>query len=146
LDETLRTGTVAGGMDEARTAAELARSPEVKAYLAYPGWAAFVGRGEGTVLWASPNCAEVLGHRPEDMVGRNAWMLLIDPADIHQAASLRALMSEGDTRIWAHYKDAKGAKAWYRVEILARKGLYVAVLRREPDPSMHTWHGNLRRA
>jgi PAS domain S-box-containing protein len=127
------------------TVSALVASPEVQAYLRSPGWAAFVGTGEGAVLWASDSCAEVLGHRPETMVGNNAWVRLMDPADIREAAALSALMSEGDTQIWAHYKDAEGKKSWFHVEIMARQGLYVAVCKRERDPARHHWHGNLRR-
>jgi PAS domain S-box-containing protein len=129
-----------------QVAAELAASPEVQAYLGSPGWAAFVGTGTGTVLWASPNCASVLGHAPEAFVGRNAWTLLVAPDDIRPAAGLRALMSEGDTQIWARYKAADGTRHWFRVEIMGRRGLYVAVVKREADPAMHRWHGQLRRA
>ena len=125
-------------------AAELAASPEVKAYLGSPGWAAFVGTGAGQVLWASPNCAAVLGHPPEAMAGRNAWNLLIAPEDVRPAAELRALMADGDTQIWARYKTADGTRHWFRVEILGRRGLYIAVVKRETDPAMHKWHGQLR--
>jgi PAS domain S-box-containing protein len=133
-------------VDESTTAAALAASPEVRQFLAQPGWAAFVGTGTGTVLWASPNCGEVLGHRAEDLVGRNAWTILIAPEDIRPAAELRTLMSEGDTQIWARYKTGGGGREWFRVEILGRRGLYVAALKRETDPALHKWGGRLRRA
>lgn len=123
-------------------------SPEVQAYLSRPGTAAYIVRRDpghdGVIVWASPSLKAVLGFRPEDVVGRNAWGVFVAPEDLHDAAQYSARMSEGDLTAWAPLRTAAGAKVWVHFEALNRAGGVVILFRPEPDPRQHHFHGHGR--
>jgi PAS domain S-box-containing protein len=123
----------------------LARSREVLAYLATPQTAVYVVRRDaghdGEIVWASPSMEEVLGFRPKDIVGRNAWGVLVAPEDLKDAAQYSARMSEGDLTAWAPLLRADGKKRWVRFDALNRAGGIVIALRPEPNVREHYFHG-----
>lgn len=125
-------------------ARRVAGAPEVLAYLAYPSSAAFVCAQNGHLLWASPSCRAVLGYDPAHMVGRNAWDLLVHADDLEAMGRLRALLSDGDVRLWLRYLKGDGKRDWFELEALNREGLIVAMLRPVTDPTRRHFHGGPR--
>jgi PAS domain S-box-containing protein len=125
--------------------ASLAGSPEVKAYLALPQTAVYIVRRDpgrdGEIVWASPSLEDVLGFRPEDVMGRNAWGVFVAPEDIKDAAQYSARMSEGDLTAWAPLLKADGSKRWVRFDALNRAGGIVIAFRPEPNANEHHFHG-----
>jgi len=130
--------------------AAVAKSREVKAFLDQPGTAAYIVRRDpghdGVIVWASPSLQEVLGFRPKDVIGRNAWGVFLAPEDVPPAAEYSARMSEGDLTAWAPLRTAAGPKLWVHFEALNRGGGVVILLRPEPDPRHHHFHGQTRLA
>lgn len=125
--------------------AAVAASPEVTEYLAEPGTAAYLVRRDpghdGVIVWASPSLKDILGFRPQDVVGRNAWGVFLAPEDVLDATQYSVRMSEGDLTAWAPLRTAAGPKVWVRFEALNRGGGVVILLRREPDAGKHHFHG-----
>lgn len=127
-------------------AAELSASKEVRAHLAFAGTCVAIGLREGTVLWASPSCAEVLGWRPEDLKGSNIWGALLHAEDAAAGGRLAAAFSDGDIIAWARLLAQDGTRRWYRIDALDRKGLVVAAFRLEADKALHHFHSMPRQA
>lgn len=115
------------------------------AYLAMPQTAVYVVRRDaghdGEIVWASASIRDVLGFRPTEVVGRNAWGAFVAPEDLHDAAQYSARMSEGDLVAWAPLLTADGTKRWVRFEALNRAGGIVIALRPEPNVREHYFHG-----
>lgn len=122
----------------------LSGSPEVQAYLRIPNTAAYIVRRgssrDSEIVWASPSIASLLGHDPQDLVGRNAWHVLVAPEDIVPASEYSARMSEGDLVGWAPLVRKDGRKSWFRFEALNRAGGIVVILRPETDTREHRFH------
>ncbi len=122
-----------------------ARSKEMRSYLAMPQTAGYIVRRDaghdGEIVWASPSLHDLLGFRPEDVVGRNAWGVFVAPEDLQDAAQYSARMSEGDLLAWAPLLKADGTKRWVRFDALNREGGIAIAFRPEPDPKEHRFHG-----
>jgi PAS domain S-box-containing protein len=118
----------------------LSRSSEVQAFLSSPGTAVYILRRDGHIVWASPSIQDVLGYRPEDLVGRNGWGALLEPQDVRPAAVYSAQLTEGDLLGWAPLKRGDGRREWYRFDALNREGGMVLAVRRETDPKEHHFH------
>jgi PAS domain S-box-containing protein len=125
--------------------ATVAHSKEVQAYLATPQTAVYIVRRDpghdGEIVWASPSLEDVLGYRPQDVVGRNAWGVFVAPEDLKDAAQYSARMSEGDLTAWAPLLKADGTKRWVRFDALNRAGGIVIAFRPEPNAAEHHFHG-----
>lgn len=125
-------------------------SAEVKAFLDDPGTAVYIvrrdPRQEGEIVWASPSIEPVLGWRPQDIVGKDAWALFVATEDLQEAIMYSARMTEGDLTAWAPLLRKDGTKAWVRFDALNRAGGIVIAIRREPDRRRHYFHGSLRKA
>jgi PAS domain S-box-containing protein len=127
---------------------DVARSPEVKEFLQEPHTAVYIVRRDlghdGDIVWASPSLKDLLGFRPADVIGRNAWTVFVAPDDVRDAAAYSARMSEGDLTAWAPLLRRDGTKVWVRFDALNRAGGVVIAFRPEPDPSLHRFHGVTR--
>lgn len=125
-------------------------SPEIQAFLETPQTAVYIVRRDvghdGEIVWASPSLKDVLGFRPTDVVGRNAWAVFVAPEDIKDTAPYSARMSEGDLTAWAPLLRPDGSKLWVRFEALNRAGGVVIAFRPEPDARKHRFHGFVRQA
>ncbi|MHB1260885.1 MAG: PAS domain-containing protein [Thermoplasmatota archaeon] len=119
---------------------ELVNSKEVRSHLAFAGTCVAIGPREGSILWASPSCADILGWGPQELVGSNIWRFLFHPEDVAAGGRLAAAMAEGDILAWIRLRTPEGPRRWYRVDALQRKGLVVAAFRRETDVSQHHFH------
>lgn len=118
----------------------LAKSREVRQLARLPKTAVYIARREGFVLWATPSFAEVTGHRPEDLVGRNAWDIFPAPEDLPAAAETSAALTANDITCWLRLKRADGQKDWFRIDALNREGGVVLTFRREDDEAQRHFH------
>lgn len=118
----------------------LATGSEVQAFLAVPGAAVYICRRDGHILWASDSMQALLGYRPADLVGRNAWDVFPAREDLELGAKASAFLNEGDLVVWLPLLDAAGRKAWYRLDGLNREGGCVLALQREKDPANQRFH------
>ena len=99
-----------------------------------------IGPREGSVLWASPSCAEILGWPPEALVGSNTWSFLFHPEDVAAGGRLAAAMSEGDIIAWVRFRTPDETRRWYRADVIERNGLVIAAFRRENDVTLQHFH------
>ena len=120
----------------------------MKAFLREPQTAVYIVRRDpghdGEIVWASPSLEAVLGWRPQDVVGRNAWGVFVAASDLKDAAQYSARMSEGDLQAWAPLLRPDGTKLWVRFDALNRAGGIVIAFRPEPEPREHHFHGFVR--
>jgi PAS domain S-box-containing protein len=120
------------------------RSVEIQSYLETPDTGAYIVRRDpghdGIIMWASPSMRDVLGYRPKDLVGRNAWDVLLAKDDVVPASDYSARMSEGDLLGWAPLVHHDGRKSWFRFDALNRSGGVVLIVRPEPDAREHYFH------
>lgn len=128
--------------DEARRA--LADSPEVKAYLATRNTAVYIVRPDGHIVWASPSMAAVMGHAPEDLVGRNGWDVLVPPEEMPHVAAFRAALADGDGTLWSPLRIPGDKRDWFRIDTMLRGDAIVCAFRRESDPIMRHRHFFMR--
>jgi PAS domain S-box-containing protein len=132
-------------MPSAEALLAFSRSPEVEAFLTVPRTAVYIVRRDlghdGEIVWASDSLEDVLGIRPADVVGRNAWTVFVAPEDVHEATRYSARMMEGDLTAWAPLLRRDGTKVWVRFDALNREGGVVIALRPEPDRRRHHFHG-----
>jgi PAS domain S-box-containing protein len=112
---------------------EVVASSEVKAFLASPRTGVYVVDAAGNILWASPSMREVVGRAPEELVGRNAWDLIVPKEDLPEVARFRAALSQGDGVIWMRLVMPDGGRSWFQVDTRVRQGLILCAFRREPD-------------
>lgn len=117
----------------------------MKAFLREPQTAVYIVRRDpghdGEIVWASDSLKDVLGFRPQDVVGRNAWGVFVAPEDLKDAAQYSARMSEGDLTAWAPLLRPDRTKLWVRFDALNRAGGVVIAFRPEPDPQEHHFQG-----
>ena len=126
----------------------VADSPEVQAFLREPRTAVYIVRRDaghdGEIVWASASLRYVLGFRPQDVVGRNAWNVFVAPEDIPHTAPYSARMAEGDLTAWAPLLRPDGTRLWVRFDALNRAGGVVIAFRPETDAREHHFHGKVR--
>ena len=99
-------------------------------------------RGDGTIEWASPSAADVLGWNPTDLVGTQPWKL-IHPDDMAAAVASLAEVAAGHvetTRIDVRVTKADGTYLW-----MAASGHFAALDRvvvsfRDIDARMAAQH------
>lgn len=126
--------------------ARLAASPEVAAHLRRPGTGVYIVEQDGRIVWASPSMREATGRPPEDLLGRNGWDVFVPPEDLQEVAHFKALLADSDGLLWMRLRmpGPGERREWYRVDTWVREGLIACAFRREPDPSMHRIHFQMR--
>jgi PAS domain S-box-containing protein len=69
---------------------------------------------QGEVLYASPSTAEVLGYRPEELVGQNGWDLIHPEDRDHSSLMLQQVLSEpsGPIRWHPRVRRKDGSYSW----------------------------------
>src|ERR1700678_417100 len=69
---------------------------------------------QGEVLYASPSTAEVLGYRPEELVGQNGWDLIHPEDRDHSSLMLPQVLSEpsGPIRWHPRVRRKDGSYSW----------------------------------
>jgi len=112
----------------------------VERMLAVPGTGVYVVNQAGDILWASPSMLQATGHRAEDLVGRNAWGVLVPPEDLREVARFKAHLTQADGIIWMRILAPDGSYTWSRVDTVVRDGLIVCAFRPERDKAEHSVH------
>ena len=123
---------------------KLADTPLVRSYLGVRGTAVYIVDADGGIVWASESMKDVTGHTVDQLVGHNAWKVLVPPADLPVIVDFRAALSASDGTIWAQVFDPKRERVWIRADAIMRSGGIIIAIRRETDPAEQYPHVFLR--
>lgn len=119
---------------------EVVASAEAQTFVAAPHTGVYLVDGSGNILWASPSMKDVTGWAPEQLVGRNAWDLIVPKEDLAEVARFRAALSQGDGIIWMRLLRPDARTGWFQVDARVRHGFILCGFRRESDPAQQRIH------
>lgn len=114
--------------------------PAVRRALQDPHVGLYVVDQDGNILWANDGMLEVTGHVAHELLGHNAWGVLVPPEDLPEVARFKASLSESDGCIWMRIVTPTGARRWVSVDTWLRHGAIVCAFRRATDPARHRIH------